>query len=185
MKKPTDESGVVSAVNGLESQPAADRLQVQADWQSRATNAYAQTADDTGEVLGRELAAVTTVEVGGGASVYSFTGQVSYRLSEDGSAITVLEYAGRGVHIDGPDFGPVAYAKLGQWSAPLKPDRTFEIAGKLSWSDRENLEATLDIVLRATVLDNRELGFLSSTTLGAVRHPVFAGPVVVEVPAGW
>jgi hypothetical protein len=136
-------------------------------------------------VLGRELAAVTTVEVGGGASVYAFTGEVKYQIGESGQRITILQYGGRGICVDGPDLGPITYTKQGDWTAQLSPDRTFEIAGKLRWSDRDNQELLLDIVLRATLLKNLELGFLSSTTRGEVSHHAHVGAVLVEVPAGW
>jgi hypothetical protein len=136
--------------------------------------------------FGRRLATVATVESADDSSTYSFSTTIGCTLGADGETITVREYAGRGIYVDGPDLGTISYRNTAEWQGRLNPDRTFEVKGVISWNDRFNQGALLNVTFRATLIDGEQLAFVSNTTEGeAVTGPAAATAVVVDVPACW
>lgn len=163
-----------------------DRGAVASDGGSEA--AGAEDGQGASPTFGRNLATITTVDSEEGDSTYSFSSQVRCVLSPDGSTITVKEYAGRGVFIDGIDLGNITYKNIGEWTSALNPDRTFQASGTVAWSDKFDKAVPLNITFRATLLEGNQLAFVSNTTQGETAYEdrlASKHSVSVDVPACW
>lgn len=132
----------------------------------------------------RKLAALSTIESELGESSYSFSGTLRYRVSEAGDILEILEYHIRGILLDGPDFGIIEYRASEPLRVEIAEDRRFAIRCPLSWRDRHNPDASVDLILRGNLLENHAIAYLSSVITGVLELGG-AGEVHMTTPACW
>jgi hypothetical protein len=145
-----------------------------------------QPVEVAGESYTRKLSTITSVESGHGESTYSFSGHIRYRICDEGRRLEVDQFAARGIHLDGPDLGPIEYVNRDLWSIDLADDRRFALRAELTWRDAHNTDALMNVTLRGTLLQNHALAYISSATQGTVASGgVDESEVFMSTPAIW
>lgn len=135
-------------------------------------------------LLERQVGTVTTIEQSDQASVYSFKGLIRYAVDDDAAKITVHEYSGTGMLLEGIDRGAITYKNVSHWEGAVRDGRQFEVRGRMSWADAFNSDCVLDVLFRGSLLETKGIAYLTTAIRGAAAlGEAEPGRLLMDVPA--
>jgi hypothetical protein len=131
----------------------------------------------------KHLATVATLECGDIVSTYLLSATVTYRVPVDRRRVQILCYDGRGTLLDGSDRGDVQFTNASRWEAEVTMDRSFSASGELVWSDAQVQASRVSICMRATLLENDDLAYVTTTITSTAAGNDLG--LYVQMPAAW
>ena len=151
---------------------------VQTEW-----SAPPQETVDGADGYMRKLAALTTIKTDQGEASYSFSGVMRYSV-DGANNLEIVQYDIRGVRLDGIDFGVVEYRNREPLRVEVGADRRFTIRSDIQWSDSNNPDGAMKLVLRGSLLEDRTIAYMSSMIKGSLDVGD-GGNLHMTTPAQW
>ncbi|HET9959976.1 MAG TPA: hypothetical protein VFQ61_36035 [Polyangiaceae bacterium] len=133
----------------------------------------------------KEFGTFATLETSQGASTYLLSSQITYQLDKVGRRFKLNVYQGRGSFIDGIDLGPLHFRNRDTWESEIGAGGSIRVSGILSWIDGAQREAAVKLVMRATILENADLAYVTTVISGGPAGDQAATDLHIQMPASW